>query len=246
MDPEITPDAPVVEPASNSPEAAQPAAPLDAKPAEAKPAEPNYDYVPAKFMKPDGTPDFEKLAKSYTGLERKLGSKGNIPAASIDEYDYTPPEGETLELDPTRVAEFKAKVLEKGFTKEQYQFIMDTHRELIGEMTWTAEKVESTLKQEWGANYDTLARAAQVGFSEFAPSDVSLNDPVFNHPAVMKLLARVGMEVGEDSVSNKSGTPGHAPAMTAAEIEKLRTSPEYWSDPKVHAQVTEWYAKNRR
>jgi hypothetical protein len=233
----------IVEPTEAvTPEAAAPTE--AAKPAEATPEAPKYDYVPAKFMKPDGSPDFEKMAKSYTGLEKKLGSKPNIPASSIDDYEWDAGE---LQLDPDRVSEFKAQVLEKGFTKEQYAFVMESHKAVIESMVWNADKAEAALKVEWGKDYETHATAAKAGFDEFAPSDANPNDPVWNHPAVMKLLARIGSEVGEDSVANKSGSGSKSAAMSEDEVVAMMKTPEYRNGNRdLHAKVTAWYQKNTR
>jgi len=184
---------------------------------------------PKKFLKADGTPDYDKLAKSYQGLEKKLGAKPFVPAQSADEYEWQAPE-DAVQLDESRVAEFKAQALAKGFTTEQYKFVMDSHNAVIKGMLdtvgWSAEKSDAALKQEWGNDFTTNLKAAQVGFNEFAPSSADPNDPVWNHPEVMKLLARMGSEVREDSISPK-GTPGGASDSVQAQITALRNSPEY-------------------
>ena len=45
----------------------------------------DYSYVPSKFLE-DGKPNFQKMAQSYTELEKHLGSKA--PAISVDDYDF--------------------------------------------------------------------------------------------------------------------------------------------------------------
>lgn len=183
---------------------------------------------PKKFLKADGTPDYDKLAKSYQGLEKKLGAKPFVPAQSADEYEWQAPE-DAVQLDDTRVAEFKSQALAKGFTPEQYKFVMDSHNAVIKGMLdtvgWSADRSDAALKQEWGNDFNTNLKAAQVGFNEFAPSSADPNDPVWNHPEVMKLLARMGSEVREDSVSAK-GTPAAGTGLQE-QIAALRNSPEY-------------------
>lgn len=204
---------------------------------------PDYSYVPQKFLKPDGTPDFEKLSKSYTGLEKKLGTKPFVPAASVDEYEWD--QGE-LQLDGEKLTEFKAQVLEKGFTPEQFKFVMESHKNVIEAMTWTADKVESELKQSWGKQYDEMANAARVGFDQFAASDSNPNDPVWNHPSVMKLLARIGSELGEDSLAGKGAGPRVGTQLDRSEIDRLMQAPDYWDNKESQAKVTAWYKQNVR
>jgi hypothetical protein len=235
-------DAPVGAPAVDTAPAVE--APVVEAPAVEKPAEePKYE-IPKKFLKADGTPDYEKLAKSYQGLEKKLSSKPNIPASTADEYEWAAPEGNTLELNPEQVSKFKEMALEHGFTKAQYDFVMTSHmnviNEMVGSLGWTADRAETALKEAWGKDFENQAAAARAGFDEFAPSDADPHDPVWNHPAVMKLLARMGAELGEDSITR-------APAASSGtsiqeQIAALRASPDYYTAAK-QAQMEALYAR---
>ena len=203
---------------------------------------PKYDYVPAKFLKEDGTPDLEKLAKSYSGLEKKLGTRSNVPAADVAEYEY---DFGDLTVDETSASAFKDAALAKGFTKDQYAFVMEQYKDMVGKMTWSSERTEAALKESWGKDFDTNARAARAGFDEFAPSDANPHDPVWNHPQVMKLLARMGAELGEDSVSQRQSATSEV-RMTEQEVHAILASKEYRSgDKDLHAKVTKWYQTRR-
>ncbi|MES2973274.1 MAG: hypothetical protein V4757_06680 [Pseudomonadota bacterium] len=209
-----------------------------------EPTPSEYAYVPPKFMKADGTPDFEKLAKSYVSLEKGFSKKPNLPAASIDEYDYK--FGEGFAVDEERTAAFKADALAKGLTKDQYAWIMDTYSKQLQTSqadAWTADKVQQTLEGEWGTDFQHNLSAANKAFEAFAPSDASIDDPVWNHPAVMKLLARMGAELGEDSVSSVKGTSVGG-SMSRQDIEAIQFSEDYWNDPAKQQLVTAWYEKN--
>lgn len=217
------------------------AEPTQTNSAPAAPAaeKPDYSFVPPKFLNEDGTPDFKKLSTSYSNLEKKIGQKPNIGASSIDEYDFN--FGEGFEVDNERGTAFKQKALELGFSKLQYDLVMETHKAMIEANTWTADKSEQALKQAWGNEYESQTKAALRAFGEFAPSDVNPHDPVWNHPSVMKLLARLGAEVGEDTVGGKNGGT-QAQAMTEAEVAELMRSADYRAGNKeLHAKVTQWY-----
>lgn len=195
--------------------------------------------VPAKFLKEDGTPDYERLSKSYTELEKKISKKGNIPAASADEYAYD--FGEGFSVDETATNDFKAQALSKGFTKDQYAFIMEQYKSTLDKMTWSTDKTEATLKADWGQDFDVNAKAARAGFDQFAPSDANPHDPVWNHPQVMKLLARMGAELGEDSLAGPKVTT--AGASIDAQIAELRALPNSFRDPAIQAKLTALYEK---
>lgn len=229
--------APVASPAS-APVAEAPAA----APAPADDAR-KFEYVPKKFLKEDGSPDFEKLSKSYVNLEKNLGKKPNMPAASVDDYDWTPP-ADGPELDPTRLAEFKATVLEKGFTKEQYAFVMESHQNVVNQMmdafAPSAERSAETLKTAWGDQYKENLQLAKAGFDAYAPSDASLQDPVWNHPAVMGLLARIGGELGEDSLTQ--APRANVGTSIQEQINALRAQPDYYT-PANQKRMEELYGK---
>lgn len=209
---------------------------------EAKADAPKYDYVPAKFLKSDGTPDFEKMAKSYTNLEKLAAKKGTLIPEAAEEYQF---DFGDMEVDQAAVDAFKAEALAAGFSKEQYAFMMDRYKANVASSQWSADRLETTLKADWGTDYDTNVAVAQRAFEEFAPSDASPHDPVWNHPAVMKMLARMGAELGEDSIAGKSGG-AMAPAMTEAEVVALMKSSEYRDGNRdMHSKVSAWYAKNR-
>ncbi len=207
---------------------------------EAQP-EPKFEY-PKKFLKADGTPDYERLAKSYVGLEKKLGAKPNIPAASADEYEWTAPEN-GVDLPEEGLKQFKTEALEQGFTPKQYEFLMSRYNDVVVGMRDagpTPEKAEATLKAEWGNEYKEQLKKAHAGFQEFAPSSADMNDPVWNHPEVMKLLARLGNEVREDSIASKS--PAGGKESVQAQIDALRNSPDYWTADN-QAKVLALYEK---
>lgn len=188
--------------------------------------EPEYK-VPAKFLNEDGTPNLEKLAKSYQTLEKKLSSKANIPAASIDDYVIDMPKDSSLEVDEEAAAAFKEKALELGFTAEQYKFVTDQYFSRMESTTWTPAKAKEALTEDWGNNFDDNVLAARRAFDEFAPSDANINDPVFNHPAILKLMARMGAELNEDVAPPKTGAT--ARSSIEDEINALRAQPDYYT-----------------
>lgn len=225
--------------------------PADTPPAADTPPEksaddkPNYDYVPTKFKKADGSPDFEKMAKSYTNLEKLAAKKGTLVPETVDEYQFTFNEDLAPSINPDEVAAFKADLLKNGFSKEQYAFIMDRYQANALAQLQTADKTETVLKAEWGNDFDTQVAVAQKAFDEFAPSDADRNDPVWNHPSVMKLLARMGAELGEDTLAGKGGAT-KAPAMTEDEVKTIMSSRAYQDgDRALHAKVTSWYQSRR-
>jgi hypothetical protein len=206
-------------------------------------AKPDKDSM-AKFRNADGSLNAERLAKSYENLEKRFGSKPNIPAASAEEYEWQAPEN-GVELDDEGLAAFKTEALEQGFTTKQYQFLMNRYNDVvvgIRDAGPTADKAEKVLKAEWGNAYAQQLKNASTGFDVFAPSDANRDDPVWNHPAVLKLLARIGSEVTEDSIEPKGNAAGGGGESVQAQIDALRGSADYWK-PENQAKVLKLYEK---
>ncbi len=193
----------------------------------------NYDWVPQKFIR-DGQPDFEKLAKSYVSMEKKLGQKGPIAPDSIEDYEYQFQSYEPNE----NLSAFKEEALKAGITKDQFTFLMNRYEQEVGSMLMTPEKAEAQLKQDWGSDFQANLSLAAKAFEEFAPLSLSMDDPALNHPSVLKLLAALGSQLGEDSASSTkaSGSSG----MTEEKINELRKSGDYWK-PETQALVRQWY-----
>ncbi|MDO9100500.1 MAG: hypothetical protein Q7V53_07190 [Caldisericota bacterium] len=206
-------------------------------------AEPEKDSF-AKFRKPDGSIDADKLSKSYSQLEKAYHKRPQAPAASVEEYSFD--FGEGFQVDEERTNAFKEAALAKGVTKEQYVWLMETYsKNLPGQSelsgTWTVENTQKALESEWGADFEHNAVIARKAFDTFAPSDADLSDPVWNHPAVMKLLARMGGELAEDSIAKR---PSQAAGESVRQqIDALRAEPDYMSNPAKQAQMLKLYEK---
>lgn len=200
--------------------------------------QPDYSYVPKKFLS-DGKPDWENLSKSYQSLEKKLGAKGILVPEDITEYTF---EGVEVALDEERVNEFKTEAQKAGLSKEQYAFVMGKYNEMMSANGLNASASEAVLKQEWGAEFDKNLSLARKAFDEFAPSDLTIEDPILNHPTVLKLLASLGRELGEDTQKTVKGSTS-ARGITQDDIMEIQKSSDYWDNPTKQAQVRQWYEK---
>lgn len=205
--------------------------------------------VPKKYRNEDGTVDMERFVKGHLALDKMIGKKGNVAANAVEDYEFQ--FGEGFEIDEEKTNAFKAEALSKGFSKEQYAFIMEKYAGQVqamaqaqAESAWTAEKVEAKLKESWGSDYQENLKAAGRAFNAMADDDDDLADPIWNHPSVMKMMARFGSELGEDSVSQRKAVSKTA-GISREEIEALQRSDQYMKgDAEAHKKVSDWYAKN--
>lgn len=203
-------------------------------------AKDDFSWFPTKYMK-DGEPDVQNLAKAYQNLEKKLGQKvTSLAPESADEYDYTP---DGIELDPELTSAFKNEAKEAGLSTAQYEFIMKKYQDSVGRDMMTSERAVDMLKQSWGeAEFAGNLTNAQRAFDEFAPSDLSSNDPALNHPSVLKLLARIGADLGEDSTPPRSSKSA---GLSQGEIEAMMMTDEYnVRGSETRQTVDSWFKKN--
>lgn len=201
------------------------------------PTESEYSYVPPKFLR-DGKPDFEGMSKSYIALEKKIGQKGHLAPESIDAYEYKP---ETLQLDDNANKAFKEDALKAGLSPQQYQWALQQYEKAHAETAQTPAKAEAYLKESWGDAFDSNMANALKAYDTYVGSHIPM-DSIGNNPLIIDVLARVGAELGEDKVVNKS--KASSAGVSKADIEALMKEPDYWKNSTKQAQVSEWYAKN--
>lgn len=218
---------------------------------------PATDWLPEKFrvMKGENEFDFEasarKLAESYAGLEKRVGS-GDVPPKSPDEYTVAVPDQfkEHFQEDE-RFKAFRADAHAQGITQKQFDFMMERYFKVAPELVagaeaLTVEQATAELKQGWKteSEYKTQLGHAFMAFDAFAaPADKEKIDEIGNNPVVVRLLANIGREMGE-----AGGIPAGATSGEGEDIQSLLRSPAYL-DPKhadhkaVAAKVKAFYEK---
>jgi len=175
------------------------------------------DNVPSKFIK-DGNVNNDALVQSYLHLEKRMGS-GDAPPTDAAGYKLTLPEG-TKDED---FADFKAEALKMGLNNAQAQGVLEniisSVKEMRGELEMTSAKAEAALRETWNNEQDfnknlSLAQKAAKAY------DVN-TDVLGNNPEVIKLLAKIGGELGEDRPANQSAI------IQSEDLRTLMTSEAY-------------------
>lgn len=213
--------------------------------------------IPEKFLvkNEDGSINHEqsalKLAASYRGLEQRLGA-GDAPPKSADEYAPELPEGLTLEAlkaDPLFTGFLKGAHA-KGMTNAQVSYAIGQfqQRMALAELSRNDPAIaEVELQKVWTTEQQMTAglrnsyRAAKA-FAEDETHAAALEKKFGNDPDFIRLMAKIGGELGEDKpVQGLS----HAEAET---LETLKMHPAYM-DAKhpehraITAKVTALYQK---
>jgi len=179
---------------------ATPSAPATLLPPESAPSEGVTTPVTT-----DGTADGTQETKEETKEETKSESK--VPEA----YDLKAPEG--AGLDAEGLKSFEPIFKEVGLSQEQAQKLVNLYGEkqasFVAEQKGIWEKQQSTWIDEFksdkvfgGANTDASVQAAEKAWRHFGTAeDIRLVHQfgLANFPPLVKILARVGKEMGEGS-----------------------------------------------
>lgn len=143
---------------------------------------------------------------------------------------------------------FLERAAEAGITNDQMKFVLGEYNQIIPSVMEQMSQLQTdtckeTLQAEWGAetqaNLGLAMKAAQA--AGLSPDDIN-NPTVGNNPAVIKILAHFGKQLGEDSSLQNTQPSG------GEDIQQLMRS-EAYSNPnhpdhsRVTTQVSQWYAK---
>lgn len=256
---EAPPAAPAAPEAPAAP-AAQPSLLATAK-ADAPPAAPaapaaGVDWIPEKFRVLNGDAlDVEasarKLAESYTGLEKRVGS-GDVPPKSADDYTTTVPDAfKDVWQEDDRFKAFKADAIGAGLTQKQFDFVVGKYFGVVPELVQGAAQLDAAkateeLRQVWTTDSEFKANVGDAlkAFEKYAdPADMARIDEIGNNPVVLRILAKVGKETQEAGGITQQG------ASTGADnVQDLLRSDAYLNakhpDHKAtSAKVQAFYAK---
>jgi hypothetical protein len=222
--------------------------------AAAEPA--SKDWIPEKFRVMNGDAlDVEasarKLAESYSGLEKRVGS-GDVPPKTAEEYAVTVPEVfKEVWQEDERFQAFKADAIGAGLTQKQFDFVVGKYFDAMpslvqGALQIDANKATEELRQSWktDAEFKTNIGDALKAFDQFAdPQDKANIDAIGNNPIVLRILAKVGKEIQEGG-----GIPLDSANTGADSVQDLMRSDAYLNarhpDHKAtSAKVQAFYAK---
>lgn len=210
--------------------------------------------IPEKFLvkneggEVDHKGILRKFLPSYISLEKRIGS-GDIPPKAADEYKLEKYLPDGYDENPEAMKPVLGEFHKLGLTNKQAQGVMsvfgNTLAAGLAQEKASLEKTQETLKGEWGKDYEKnvgLANRALALLASDAERKALAQPKYGTDPLIMRLLAKVGMELSDDRL------PSDLNAGEIDDIEQLRTSDAY-RDPKhadhkrVVARVNEAYQR---
>ena len=203
--------------------------------------------------------DVESLAKTVVHQQKVLGSRIPIPKTdeeklevynklgrpeTADKYQVDIPNDYKTYIPEQNLNEFKNVAHKIGLNNEQVKALVDYQINTINyEMEnqpaqIEASRVESekTLKEEWGYNYDKNVAKAKRALQVYGDPEIMelMNTEAGNHPAVIKMFARLGEDVTEDMARNtQNNSLAVSPLDAQDEITSIFDDPDHaYHDPK--------------
>lgn len=179
-------------------------------------------FIPEKYhvKKEDGSIDLEasskKLAEAHGHLEKKLGSNEPPPATAAD-YTFTPPDElkDVFTADDPLLKGFIEDAHKLGFSQKQMDAAMTHLFKFVpglvaGNAAVSQEEARAELLQDWGdeATMNKNLGLANKAFTAYvdAKDAEAIDKLAGNNPALLRMLAKIGKELGEDHPVNTSQT----------------------------------------
>lgn len=171
--------------------------------------------------------DIESLAKTVVHQQKQMGNRIPIPKdeegfkelygklGRPDEptaYETKVPDDMADYFGEPQLNEFKNVAHKIGLNQSQVDALINyqtgaIQNQLENEPAMLAaqkDETETALKQDWGLDYNKNMKAAQRALQVYGDQEIMdlMNTSAGNHPAVVKLFARLGAEVTEDMTQN--------------------------------------------
>lgn len=217
---------------------------------------PGNEWIPEKFRVLNGDAlDVEasarKLAESYAGLEKRVGS-GDVPPKSADEYAVTVPDAlKEAWVEDDRFKAFKSDALGAGLTQKQFDFVVGKYFNVMPELVQGAAQLDATkasdeLRQVWKTDAEFKANVGDAlkAFEKFAdPADMARIDEIGNNPVALRILAKIGKEVQEAGGIPQQGANTGADSVQDLMRSDAYLNPKHPDHKTTSAKVQAFYAK---
>lgn len=197
--------------------------------------------------------DIESLAKTVVHQQKQMGNRIPIPKdeegfkelygklGRPDEptsYETKVPDDMAEYFGEPQLNEFKNVAHKIGLNQSQVDALINyqtgaIQSQLENEPAMLAtqkDETETALKQDWGLDYSKNMKAAQRALQVYGDQEIMdlMNTSAGNHPAVVKLFARLGAEVTEDMTQNTQNNTLAANRLDAQdEINSVYNNPTH-------------------
>ena len=202
------------------------------------------DNIPEKFLNQDGTLNSESLIKSYTELEKKIGTMISVPNENSD--DEAKRKFNRAIGVPERASEYpkndlyddenlREQFLQIGLTKTQVEKIYNIANEYLSPIISELFSVQdesvaiNELKNFFGGvdKMNDALRAINVFGERFLPRDAF--DALCATPQGIQSVYKMMQSMEPDVKTDKNETQN----LTDSDLRRMMRDPKYWRDNDV-------------
>ena len=203
--------------------------------------------------------DVESLAKTVVHQQKQMGNRIPIPKTdeekmevynklgrpeTADKYEVSIPTDYKQYMPEEQVNQFKNVAHNIGLNNEQVNALIEYQKNTIdyemknqpARIDASRKESEKTLKNEWGYDYDKNVAKAKRALQVYGDPEILelMNTEAGNHPAVVKMFARLGEDVTEDMAQNtQNNSLAVSPLDAEQEITDIFDDPDHpYHDPK--------------
>ncbi len=206
---------------------------------DAETGEERPQWLPEKFKSP------EDFAKSYSELEKKIGSVEKAP----DEYDYSFVKDMGLQMDDTQVKEANEVFKSYGLTQKQMKGMMALYSDSVNQLQEQMQgpqidsaKEMQTVKDVWADKYDTRIESTRNFAKNLNPA--TLAAPMASTAEGLQILHDAMLYRNGPNPMQQGTTAGVSRASLLEQARSMMKDPKYKlpeGDPVGNAHRNEIY-----
>ena len=164
---------------------------------------------------------------------------------TADKYEISIPTDYKQYMPEEQVNQFKNVAHKIGLNNEQVKALVEYQKNTIdhemnnqpARLDAGRKQSEQTLKEEWGYDYDKNLAKAQRAMAVYGDDEIKqmlVTTEAGNHPAVIKMFARLGEDITEDMAKNtQNNSLAVSPLDAKEEISKIYDDKSHaYHDPK--------------
>lgn len=252
--------------------AAAPANPTPAPAASTTAQAPDLSYLPESYRENPAFNKYKSQDEFFKGVEnlqKLVGQKQIVNGIQVPGENATPDEmnafysslgrpesaekyefSKDIQLHEGLDLATEAKGISEiafnlGLNKTQADGLMKAYAQMRNDLfqeseTKVKETFDKALVTAFGTDFKESLALAKRGAKALGIADKLDQEGISSNPLVLKLCAELGKFTGEDSFENGKGDSNES---LLEEAKRLMASPEYKSDPKTQARVTEIFQK---